>query len=178
MKYDPKTYRRRNSYRKPDHDYGGNASYFITMCVINKEKCLSEIVLDNKTNKPIVILTKYGAIIEQQIKWLCEQYEYIRIPNYVIIPNHIHFLIDMFSELKNENTKKVKSMAELMGAFKSTCSKHIHLAGKSEFTWQRNYFDNIIRSEWMYTNIIKYVEKNPYYWIFGKSNKFNLQQEK
>lgn len=69
-------------------------------------------------------------------------------------------------------------MAELMGAFKSTCSKHIHLVGKSEFTWQRNYYDTIIRSEWMYTNIIKYIAKNPYYWIFGKSNKFNLQQEK
>ena len=177
MKYDPKTYRRRNSYRKTDHDYAGDASYFITMCVINKEKCLSEIVLDNKTNEPIVILTKYGVIIAQQIKWLCEQYEYIRIPKYVIMPDHIHFLIDIFSELKNENTKKVKSMAELMGAFKSTCSKHIHLAGKSEFTWQRNYFDNIIRSECMYNNIIKYLEKNPFYWIFGKSNKIKLHQE-
>ena len=138
------------------------------MCVINKEKCLSEIVLDNKTNEPMVILTKYGAIIEQQIKWLYEQYEYIRIPNYVIMPNHVHFLMDIFSELKNENTKKVKSMAELMGAFKSTCSKHIHLAGKPKFTWQRNYYDTIIRSEWMYTNIIKYIAKNPYYWLFGK----------
>jgi REP element-mobilizing transposase RayT len=168
MKYDPKKYRRRNSYRKPDHDYGGNASYFITMCVNNKEKCLSEIELDNETNEPIVILTKYGAIIEQQIKWLCGQYEYIRIPNYVIMPDHIHFLIDIFTELKYEDTKKVKPIAELMGAFKSTSSKYIHFAGKSNFTWQRNYFDNIIRSEWMYTNIIKYMEKNPYYWLYGK----------
>ncbi len=170
MKYNPKTYRRRNSYRKQDHDYGENASYFITICVINKEKCLSKIIMCNRTNKPIVDLTKYGEIIEKQLKWLCEQYEYIRIPIYVIMPDHIHFIIKIVRDLKYESTKKVKPLAELMGAFKSTSSKYIHFAGKKNFTWQRNYFDNIIRSENMQNNIFRYIQRNPYNWMYRTRN--------
>lgn len=165
MKYDPKTYRRRNSYRKPDHDYGDDASYFITMCVSNKEKCLSYIKICNKTNEPIVVLTKYGEIIAQQLQWLCNQYEYIKIPSYVIMPDHIHFVVEMYNELKNRCTKRVKPLAQLMGAFKTTCSKYIHLSGKEDFTWQRNYFDNIITSEHMYNNILRYIDRNPKNWI-------------
>ena len=165
MKYDPKTYRRRNSYRKTDHDYGDDASYFITMCVINKEKCLSNIVVCKKTNEPIVELTLYGEIIERQLHWLREQYEYVKIPAYVIMPDHVHFVIEIFKELKYTSTKKIKPLAELMGAFKSTSSKYIHLAGKEKFTWQRNYFDIIIRSESMYNNIAFYIQKNPQNWI-------------
>ena len=166
MKYYPKINRRRNSYRKPDHDYNGYASYFITICVINKEKCLSEIKIDNKTNEPIVILTKYGEIIEKQLKWLCEKYEYIKIPTYVIMPDHIHFIIKIFRDLKYESTKKVKPLAELMGALKSTSSKFIHFEGKENFTWQRNYFHNIIRSESMYNKIVYYIRQNPYNWMY------------
>ena len=175
MKYDPKTYRRRNSYRKADHDYVDNASYFITMCVINKEKCLSNILICEKTKEPIVVLTKYGAIVEQQIKWLRENYEYVKIPSYVIMPDHIHFVIEVYNELKNKCTKRVKPLAQLMGAFKTTCSKYVRLAGKEDFTWQRNYFDNIITSEQMYNNILRYIDRNPKNWNVKYGRKLSRQ---
>jgi len=165
MYYDPKTYRRKNNYRNKYHDYKANASYFITMCVKNKEKCLSKIENCGKTNEAKVVLSKYGKIIEQQFNWLCEQYEYIKIPAYVIMPDHIHFVIEVFDFLKKENTPKVKPLAELVGALKMTCSKYIHKAGKPNFTWQRNYFDIIIRSEMMQNNVQQYIDRNPLNWI-------------
>ena len=135
------------------------------MCVKDKKKCLSKIVMSNETQEPIVELTPIGRIIEKQLKWLCEQYEYINIPIYVIMPDHIHFIIEFFTEFKCENRPKVKPLAHLMGALKSTSSKEIHLTGNTNFTWQRNYFDNIIRSENMQNNIFRYIQRNPFNWM-------------
>jgi putative transposase len=160
--------KRRNSYRKLNHDYGGNYSYFITMCVKNRVKCLSRITLNKETNQPILQLSKYGILVEKQLIWLCERYEYVLIPCYVIMPDHIHFIIEIDSHKKLEQTIKVKPMSELMGAFKSTTSKLIHLEGNIEFTWLRNYYDKIILSYRMKENVKYYINRNPRNWIFGK----------
>ena len=35
---------------------------------------------------------------------------------------------------------------ELIGAFKTTASKMIHLSGNPSFQWQKSYYDRIIRN--------------------------------
>ena len=42
-----------------------------------------------------MILNELGKIAEQQIKWLEIQYPYIIIYNHVIMPNHIHILLEL-----------------------------------------------------------------------------------
>jgi putative transposase len=63
-----------------------------------------------------------------------------------------------------EEEIKTKSLSSLMGAFKTTSSKIIHLAGFVDFAWQRSFHDHIIRNEKSYLNISNYIESNPDRW--------------
>jgi REP element-mobilizing transposase RayT len=59
---------------------------------------------------------------------------------------------------------KIKSLAALIGAFKTTATKQIHLAGLTTFSWQPSFYEHIIRDEQSYRNIVRYIENNPQNW--------------
>lgn len=63
---------------------------------------------------------------------------------------------------------KIKSLSEIMGAYKMTVSKQIHLAGFPDFSWQRSFNDHIIRDEKSYERISNYIIKNPKTWYDDK----------
>ncbi len=60
--------------------------------------------------------------------------------------------------------QKIKSISELMGAYKTTSSKLIRLAGLSDFVWQRSFHDHIVRNEQSFRHIKDYIENNPTRW--------------
>ena len=51
-----------------------------------------------------------------------------------------------------------------MGAYKTTASKHIHLAGGLDFKWQRSFYDHIVRNYDDYMRIYRYITNNPANW--------------
>jgi putative transposase len=59
---------------------------------------------------------------------------------------------------------KIKPLPELIGAYKTTVSKRIHMAGDREFRWQNSYHDHIIRNARSLNRIKNYIEKNPENW--------------
>ncbi|MBW7465933.1 hypothetical protein ABID22_000403 [Pontibacter aydingkolensis] len=42
---------------------------------------------------------------------------------------------------------KIKSLSELIGAYKTTTTKLTRAAGLPDFSWQRSFHDHIIRNE-------------------------------
>lgn len=60
---------------------------------------------------------------------------------------------------------KIKSLSEIVGAFKTTSSKLIHEAGFLDFYWQRSFHDHIIRNDKAYQNISNYIDLNPQKWF-------------
>ena len=147
--------------------------------------------------EPQMILNEYGKIAEQQWYWLAEQYPYVVLHEFIVMPNHIHGIIeinrnavgtgcDLSANAKDVNVgtgcdlsgnvndaagtgydlslPKIKSLSELMGAYKTTVSKQIHLAGYAEFAWQRSFHDHIIRDEKSYERISNYIIDNPKTW--------------
>lgn len=66
------------------------------------------------------------------------------------MPNHVHSLIKINSDLVTDISIKIKSLSELMGAYKTTTSKQIHLIGNDKFAWQRSFHDHIIRGDSAY----------------------------
>ena len=58
---------------------------------------------------------------------------------------------------------KIKSLGELMGAFKMSTSKKIHELG-IDFDWQRSFNDEIIKDAEAFANISQYIKDNPEYW--------------
>ena len=162
--------------RKLNRLYGReylDGCYFVTVCTKDRKKYFCE----EKDGQ--LFLNEFGKIVEQQWLWLKENYNYIRLYRYVVMPNHFHGLIviDRMNsgdvvrtgrDLSLQN--KIKSLSELIGAFKTTSSKLIHRAGLSEFGWQRSFYDRIIRNEKEFDNASDYILNNPLNWHRDRNN--------
>ena len=86
MKYQPDIHHRR-SLRLKDYDYSRPEAYFVTICTMNRECKLCEII-DNKIH--------FNTICEMVEKWwlrIPEKFPEIIQDKYVIMPNHIHGII-------------------------------------------------------------------------------------
>ncbi len=122
-------------------------------------------------------LNANGKIAEKQWYWLQDQYPYVVLHEFVVMPNHIHGIIEIN---RSQITKsghidisafKIKSLSQLMGAYKTTVSRQIHLNGYPGFAWQRSYYENIIRDETAYCKISDYIINNPANWRNDKYSK-------
>ncbi len=172
--------RERKLNRLSGYDYSTAGSYFITICIKNRE-CMFGEILDGEMK-----LNESGKITDEQWKWLFQQYNYIRMDEYVIMPNHFHGIIHivgngnipMYGTVatvpRGDNDRslhrKIKPIPELIGAFKTTSSKLIHRNGNIEFHWQKSYHDRIIRNERELYRIQKYITNNPKNWNRDKEN--------
>lgn len=175
--------RKRKRIRKLGYDYSRDNLYFITICVQDMKcefgdiKCnegLSEESARELTVTKIqkkMVLNEKGEIAEQQWYWLENQYPYVVLHAFIVMPNHIHGILEIDSSKVIESTMKIKSLSELIGAFKTTSSKLIHLSGNKEFKWHRSFYDHIIRSKKAYQNISKYIETNPLRWENDSKNR-------
>ena len=145
-------------------------------------------------------LNCYGSIVGKQLEWLARQYKYVELDDYVVMPNHVHGIIAINSELAKSNQNntvgicrvnekiidtesvgtgldlslrsdiKILSLSNLMGAFKTTSSKIIHQYGLPEFARQRSFYDHIIRNQKELQNIRKYIYYNPAKWETDRNN--------
>lgn len=79
----------RLSNRLKGYDYSRNALYFVTSCVQDRVCCFG-IIKDGR-----LFPNEYGKIAEQQWHWLGEQYPYIVLHSFVVMPNHIHRIIEI-----------------------------------------------------------------------------------
>jgi putative transposase len=127
-----------------------------------------------------MILNGYGLIAEKQWHWLGDQYPYLVLHEFVVMPNHIHGIIEInrgnllrtgHDLSVQSSTTKIKPLSELMGAYKTTVSKQIHLTGFTEFQWQRSFYEHIIRDEKSLETISDYIFFNPENW--EKDNLYN-----
>jgi len=86
--------------------------YFITICTQNKEKIFGEItnvgahcMCPNRESNTKMILSEYGKIVEEEINKTNKIRENIEINEYVIMPNHVHFIIEIIDNLKEADPK-------------------------------------------------------------------------
>jgi putative transposase len=190
--------KRRKANRLKGYDYSKDNLYFVTSCVKNRECCFGNVApvgtgrdlsVHNGHNNPDknnpnnipnnideieakMILNEIGIIANNQLEWLQNQYPYIILHSYIVMPNHIHAVIEIDSNVlktvsnlsEPEKIVKIKSLFQIMGAFKATSSKLIHEAGRFDFAWHRSFHDHIIRDEKAYQNIENYIENNPNSW--------------
>ncbi len=88
----------RKKLRLNGFDYSTNGAYFITLCTKNKKCILSSIEKSGYYSYPKVQLTKIGNTVKKYVD---------NIPGimyYVIMPNHIHLIVE-----KNNITNSVLS---------------------------------------------------------------------
>lgn len=165
MLEDKNKYPVRKPTRLKEYDYSNNAYYFITICVNDKSEVFG------KVENHSVILNNYGFIIEKNLHDLLKRFKSVEIDYYVIMPNHFHCIFI----LENESDKRKVSISNIIGALKSITTIELHKKGLSDFTWQRSFYDRIIRNEKELFNIRRYIEQNPLRWELEKENPQNLE---
>jgi len=179
-KYNHKIHHR-HSIRLPEYDYSQEGWYYVTLCVLGN-KCLFGKFTDGQ-----IQLYQYGRIVDDCWKWLAQQYDYVRLDEYVVMPNHLHgiIVINRGDTLRKRihcrggsrtaptgNVSRYKPLSRLVGAFKTVSTKQVNIIRNipGRKLWQRNYYEHIIRNEEELSHIRQYITENPVNWRTDEEN--------
>lgn len=160
------------SNRLKNWDYSSEAIYFITLVTQNRE-CIFGAIADDK-----MILNDNGKIIETELLKSITIRERWFFHNWVIMPNHIHLLVEIVSSsvethcsasLQSESSKlsrKPNSISSFVAIFKSVTTKQINVMMNNDVNtiWQSNYHDHIVRNYNSFDTIYQYIKNNPKNW--------------
>ena len=94
MRKKMKEFKSRKQNRLNGYDYSINGYYYVTICTQNHEYIFGDIANNQ------IVLNDAGKMVEQILKTLPEYYPNITIDNYVVMPNHVHIIIQITN---NEN---------------------------------------------------------------------------
>lgn len=133
--------------RLVNYDYAQEGLYFITICCKNKENYFW---IKDEYNVGEIELTEAGKTVKEEIENIPVKYKGTRLDNYVVMPNHVHLIIEI------ENRSHIPTIVN------QTKGKVSRTLGFSP--WQRSYHDHIIRGDEDYENIWNYIESNPLKW--------------
>ena len=85
---------KRKPTRLQEFDYNTTGAYFITICTDQRRQILSRIVgVDVLGDPKNVELLPHGMVADKYIKQMNGFYQNITVDQYVIMPNHIHFVL-------------------------------------------------------------------------------------
>ena len=149
---------KRKPNRLKDFDYSQPNAYFITICTKNKEMLFWENVGASIARPEDVRLSKYGKIVVEAIEKISTIYPVITVDNYVVMPNHIHLLLQIHSD-SSGRAMLAPTISIVIQQMKGYATKKI---GRS--IWQKLFHDHVIRDEKGYLKIWNYIAGNPSMW--------------
>ena len=98
----------RKSYRAKWHNYSGS-EYFVTFCTYERRHYFGE-VRNGQTE-----LTKVGKYLKTEIEKVQDFYPYAEIPIYVIMPDHVHLIMEIRKDTWNrENADAINPDADVI----------------------------------------------------------------
>ena len=168
---------------------------FVTICTKNRE-CVFGEISDDK-----VILSPMGSIVEEEWYKTPELRSYVVLGEAVIMPNHFHGIIFIDKSDKNTfptivetpavETRGIVSLrqgkyknkfgpqrhnlASIIRGLKSAITTRIKKELQTDFHWQANYYEHIIRNQESYLKIENYILNNPLLW---KGDRFHTDNDK
>lgn len=166
MRHNPKK-QERQSIRLKGYDYRSPGLYFITMCC-HKRACLFGEILNGE-----IQLNNAGMIVRKCWIAIPEHFPNVILHEYVIMPNHVHGIIQLVGANKHspdtENKHSParspsKTVGSVVRGFKIEVTKWMRQHTDIAHVWHRNYYEHIIRSEKAYRNISTYIANNPANW--------------
>ncbi len=190
MIYNPEKHHRR-SIRLRDYDYSQSGAYFVTICSWSRE-CLFGDVVNGEMR-----LNESGEMVIRTWEDLPNHYGNVTLDEFIIMPNHVHGIVILFSGdvgaglkpahsdadmdsnragLKPAPTKQ-HGLSEIVRAFKTYSARRINEIRNTPSlpVWQRNYYEHIIRNEDELNRIQEYIINNPLQWAEDENNPENLK---
>ena len=154
---------KRKLIRIEDYDYSTPGAYFITVCTANREKIFWYGVGADIIRPENVPLSIAGKIMEQGILQISEHYENVSIDKYCVMPDHIHFILRIESDIDGRMVS-APTVSTVVGSMKRWVSKQV---GRP--IWQKFFYDHGIRNQQDYNEIWEYIENNPLKYLLKKA---------
>ena len=151
---------KRKHPRLNNYDYSACGAYFVTLCTQNKKCILSRVVEKNIEKTP------FGEIAERFFAEIEKRYAFIRIKQYVIMPNHIHFIL--FMEPNALGTDSRPTLSDIVRAYKSLVTAACKKVKPIDKVFQTSFYEHIIRNRQDYDDISRYIKDNPARWYYDK----------
>ena len=153
-------YSRKNT-RLQRYDYNTPGAYFLTICTENRRCLLSRIVGTGVLDGPNIELLPYGKVAAKYINQLNEFYDSLCVESYVIMPNHIHILLQILEGPSGTPvpTKQNSIVSQFVSTFKRFCNKEY-----GQNIWQARSYDHIIRDQADFDKHLQYIYENPFGW--------------
>jgi REP element-mobilizing transposase RayT len=166
----------RKSIRLQGYDYSKSGLYFITICVQDR-KCLFGNIVKEYNDDPMV-LNDAGKIANECWLEIPKHFPNAILHEHIIMPNHVHGIIELvknddvgvqnFEPLHQPVNKFQKiiphSIGSIVRGYKIGVTKWFRSNTDIEFVWQRNFYENIIRTEKSYQRIREYIINNAKNW--------------
>lgn len=166
--------KQRKANRLSDYNYSTNGYYFITICTKEKRCILGNVVGGGVLDAPQLNLSKLGQIAESQLLEMDKIYSNISVDKYIIMPNHVHFIITLSNIQEGASRTPPPTRAnEIVPSFVSAFKRFTNKKAGSTI-WQRSYYDHVIRNESDYLTIWQYIDTNPTKW---DSDEFYIIEE-
>lgn len=139
--------------RCPFHDYRSKCTYLIT---IMKEPGVTpfSFLFGNKENAYRDAGIRYSAIgrlIKDTLRSLPERFPGIRINQYIVMPDHLHFIIEIL-----ENGRY--HLGDIISRFTRDCNVE---NTKYDRLFEHGYHDRILRRRGQLHNMREYIKDNP-----------------
>ena len=156
----------RKQNRLENYDYSQEGAYFITLCTHNRQNLF--ILEGNRVGNDLCVVPPLqNEIIRKWIKETESKFQNIKFEKYVIMPDHIHFIVNITERHTG------RSLREIMQFFKTMTTndyiknvKNGKLKPFDKKLWQKSYYDHIIRNQDDYNEKWEYIENNPKKWGF------------
>ena len=152
----------RKTVRLQEYNYNTAGAYFLTLCTENRQCILSRIVGTGVLDGPQIELLPMGAIADKYLHQLNDFYENLSVESYVIMPNHIHILLQVKEGPSGTPVPTLQNsvVSQFVSTFKRFCNKEYEAN-----IWQRGAYDHIIRDQADFDKHIQYIYENPFGWL-------------
>ena len=176
----------RRSIRVPGYDYAQPAAYFLTICTHRRERSFGSIV------QGAMILNDVGLVVRDEWKQTAMIRREVELDQFVIMPNHLHAIVRIIAGIqggagRSDGTSvgtcsgdrpvaptgpRPRSVGSLIAGFKSATTRRINDIRRTPGApvWQRNYYEQIIRTDESLAEIRQYIANNPAKWAEDENN--------
>ena len=157
-------YPKRKHPRLKNYDYSQPGYYYVTIHTASEGAPLSQIGKATVFADPKVTLLPAGKIAREQLLLLESKYPNVRIDKYIIMPTHIHAIIQLLEDPAGASPRP--TLMDIVCAYKSLvtryCNRMLNTPGQRLF--QASFYETVLRNEQAYQECWRYIEENPKKW--------------
>lgn len=164
----------RKSIRLDKYDYSSAGMYYITICTNLRQPMFGSI------NNNKVMLSSIGEKARESWIDIPKHFKNCHLDLFIVMPNHIHGLLGIFLtdevaaehvQPRNKYQHIIKgSIGSIIRQYKASIKRWCNVNGHNNFSWQRNYYERIVRNDDELNRIREYIITNPLKWNFDRDN--------